>query len=47
MGTRLMAMVAEGERGRVYLPPTDQMELVARSAKPTWKPDLKVTYAMS
>lgn len=43
MGTRLMAMVAEGERGRVYLSPTDQMEVIARSAKPPWKPDLKVT----
>jgi len=43
MGTRLMAIVAESERGRVYLPATDQMELIARSAKPAWKPDLKVT----
>ena len=26
MGARLMAIVAEGERGRVYLPPTPEME---------------------
>ena len=39
MGTRLMAIVAEGERGRVYLPPTEAMEAVARNAKPEWKPD--------
>jgi putative DNA methylase len=39
MGTRLMAIVAEGERGRVYLPPTEAMEAVAREAKPTWKSD--------
>ncbi|MHB0980498.1 MAG: DUF1156 domain-containing protein [Thermoleophilia bacterium] len=39
MGDRLMAIVAEGERGRVYLTPTDEMQAVARSAQPTWKPD--------
>ncbi|MBS0558268.1 MAG: DUF1156 domain-containing protein [Proteobacteria bacterium] len=39
MGARLMAIVAEGERGRVYLDPTDAMEAIAGSAKPTWKPD--------
>jgi putative DNA methylase len=39
MGERLMAIVAEGERGRVYLPPTTEMDAVARSAQPTWKPD--------
>ena len=39
MGTRLMAVVAEGKRGRVYLDPTEKMEQVARSAKPGWGPD--------
>jgi putative DNA methylase len=39
MGARLTAIVAEGERGRVYLPPTTTMQAVARQAKPTWKPD--------
>ena len=39
MGARLMAIVAEGERGRVYLPPTQEMEAIAREAKPEWKPD--------
>jgi putative DNA methylase len=43
MGARLMAIVAEGKRGRVYLPPTVEMEVVACSAEPAWKPDLKVT----
>jgi putative DNA methylase len=37
MGLRLMAVVAEGERGRVYLPPTEKMEAVAREAKPEWR----------
>ena len=40
MGARLMAIVAEGERGRVYLPPTEAMEAVARQAKPEWKPEV-------
>ena len=40
MGARLMAIVAEGERGRVYLAPTPEMEAVALTAEPTWKPEL-------
>jgi putative DNA methylase len=39
MGARLMAIVAEGERGRVYLPPTPEHEAAARRAKPEWKPE--------
>jgi putative DNA methylase len=42
MGTRLLAIVAEGERGRVYLPPSDEMEAVARKAQPEWKPDCEM-----
>ena len=41
-GQKLMAIVAEGTRGRVYLPPTVQMETVANSAKPTWLPELEM-----
>ena len=40
MGTRLMAIVAEGERGRVYLSPTSEHESAANKAKPEWKPDM-------
>ncbi|MBO9321971.1 MAG: DUF1156 domain-containing protein, partial [Roseiflexus sp.] len=40
MGARMLAIVAEGSRGRVYLPPTAEHEAIARSAQPTWKPDL-------
>ena len=40
MGERLMAIVVEGDRRRLYLSPTATMEVIARSAKPTWKPDL-------
>lgn len=39
MGARLMAIVAEGERGRVYLAPTPTHEAAAREAKPEWKPE--------
>lgn len=40
MGSRLMAIVAEGERGRVYLAPTREHEAVAGRATPEWKPDV-------
>jgi len=42
MDSVLMAIVAEGQRGRIYLSPTTQHEKVAKSCKPFWKPDLKV-----
>jgi putative DNA methylase len=38
MGTRLMAVVGEGVRGRIYLAPTDVIEAVAKQAKPEWRP---------
>src|SRR2546428_64036 len=41
MGARLMAIVAEGERGRVYLPPVPEQEATARKAEPEWKPDVE------
>lgn len=43
MGTRMMAVVAEGDRGRVYLPPTGAMEAAACLAKPEWKPDVLIS----
>jgi putative DNA methylase len=39
MGARMMAIVAEGERGRVYLSPTEQMEVAAKQAEPSWRPE--------
>jgi putative DNA methylase len=41
LGARLMAIVAEGQHGRVYLSPTSQMEATASEAKPRWKPDVE------
>lgn len=38
-GIRLMAVVAEGKRGRAYLSPTKEMEVLAASVLPDWKPD--------
>ena len=40
MRTRLMAIVAEGERGRVYLAPTTEHDAAARQARPDWRPDV-------
>ena len=37
-----MAIVVEGSRGRVYLPPTDEVETVAAMAVPTWRPDCEM-----
>ncbi|MCZ0933543.1 MAG: DUF1156 domain-containing protein [Gemmatimonadetes bacterium] len=37
MRARLMAVVAEGRRQRLYLDPTEEMEAVARSAEPEGK----------
>jgi putative DNA methylase len=39
MGQTLMAIVAEGEKGRVFLSPLHMHELVAESATPDWTPD--------
>ncbi len=39
MGVRLMAIVAEGNRGRVYLPPLEEHEAIANEAKPNWEPE--------
>ena len=41
MHARMLAIVAEGDRGRVYLAPTEEHEASARSARPGWKPDVE------
>ena len=43
MGARLMAIVAEGDHGRVYLPPTPEHEEIARQAKPEWRPEVTIS----
>lgn len=44
MGQRLLAIVAEGERGRVYLQPSMAVESVAKSAIPAWKPEVEISH---
>ena len=41
MGTKLMAVVAEGVRGRVYLTPTNEQEEIASRAVSSWQPDVE------
>jgi len=40
MGAKLMAIVAEGDSGRVYFAPTAEHEHIAAQAKPEWKPEV-------
>ena len=39
MNSQLMAIVADGHHGRLYLPPIRGHEIVARHVQPRWKPD--------
>ncbi|MBK8906695.1 MAG: DUF1156 domain-containing protein [Rhodospirillales bacterium] len=39
MGAQLMAVVSEGNRSRIYLPPSEEMERAARMAQPIWRPE--------
>ena len=47
MSARLMAIVAEGNRGRVYLAPTPEHEQAAEAAKPTWRPEGDIAARMT
>ena len=46
MGNRLMAIVAEGIRGRIYLSPTEEQEAITR-VEPTWHPGVEIVSGMS
>ncbi|MFN5753748.1 MAG: DUF1156 domain-containing protein, partial [Pseudanabaena sp.] len=39
MGAQLMAIVAEGNKGRIYLSPSEEQEEVILKAKPEWMPE--------
>ena len=41
ISTRLMAIVAEGDGGRVYLAPTPEHEEQAEKPEPQWRPDVE------
>ena len=40
MGARLVAIVAEGDRRRIYLSPMPNQDPAARKAEPGWKPEV-------
>jgi putative DNA methylase len=42
LGTQLMAIIAEGRRSRIYLPPSEAHETIAESAKPNWIPEVEM-----
>lgn len=42
MGRKLMAIVCEGTRGRVYLSPQEEQVAIADSVSPNWKPTTKI-----
>ncbi len=44
LGARLMAIVAEGSNGRVYLAPDAISETAAASATPSWFPEQEINY---
>lgn len=41
MSQRLMAIVANGPRGKLYLPPTKESEQIALESEPSWKPEFE------
>ena len=43
MGTRLMAIVTEGQRTRLYLDPSEATEKIARQAEPEWRPAVTIS----
>jgi putative DNA methylase len=45
MGARLMAVIAEGPTGRIYLPPSEEHERLAQSAQPRNVPDTDLPVA--
>lgn len=44
MGTRLLAVVAEGARERIYISPIEAIEGITRQARPWWIPELDINY---
>lgn len=44
MDAQLMAIVAEGQGGRVYLSPDEEQEYIAKKAQPEWKPESELVF---
>jgi putative DNA methylase len=43
MNVQLVAIVAEGNKKRIYLTPNEEHKRIAASAKPTWKPETELS----
>ena len=41
IGARLMAIVVQGDRRRIYLPPMEEQDAAARGAIPHWRPNVE------
>ena len=41
MGERLMAIVVDGPTGRIYLPPLEEHESLAKEVNPNWSPEIE------
>lgn len=44
MGVRLMGIIAESKKGRIYLSPMGEHEKISEQAKPDWLPDTELPY---
>ncbi len=44
MGEQLMAVVAEGQRGRVYVAPSSEQEALATGPQSDWEPDGEISH---
>ena len=44
MGSQLLAVVAEGKGGRLFLPATTMQEVISTSSKPNWMPEEELPY---
>ena len=44
LGQRLMALVVEGARGRIYLSPNQATDSAASNVPPSWTPDLEINH---
>jgi putative DNA methylase len=42
IGERLLAVIAEGPKGRVYLSPSPALEAIAQMANPPWRPECEM-----
>ena len=44
MGQKLMGVVAEGVKGRVYISPTEKIENIANEATPVWRIETEISH---